>query len=53
MAAENISILRNIVINIFRIKGYDSIKYATEACNNNLKMIVNLTGLKPVAWKIT
>jgi len=43
MAAENISILRNIVINIFRSNGYDSIKYATEVCNNNFKKLEALT----------
>jgi predicted transposase YbfD/YdcC len=31
MAAENISILRNIVINLFRTNGYHSIKYAMES----------------------
>lgn len=38
MAAENFSIIRNIVCNIFRANGYDSIKYAIEDCaNNNVK----------------
>ena len=53
MSAENISVLRNIVINLFRTNGYDSIKYAMEICNNNLKLLFNLTNFKPVNYKIT
>ena len=53
MAAENISILRNIVINIFRTNGYDSIKYATEICSNNLKLLIMLTNCKPMNYIIT
>ena len=52
MAAENISILRNIVINLFRTNGYDSIKYATEVCNNNFKELTRLIYCKPVIRKI-
>jgi len=52
MAAENISILRNIVINIFRTNGYDSIKYATEMCNNNLKLLIKLINYKPMNYII-
>ena len=53
MAAENMSILRNIAINLFRVNGYYSIKYATEICVNNLKELVRLTSYKPMCWKIT
>ena len=53
MAAENMSILRNIGINLFRVNGYYSIKYATEICVNNLKELVRLTSYKPMCWNIT
>ena len=53
MAAENMSILRNIVINIFRTNGYDSIKYATEKCVNNLKEIIKLINYKSMNYRIT
>jgi predicted transposase YbfD/YdcC len=53
MAAENISVLRNIVINLFRTNGYDSIKCAMEVCVNNLKEIIRLTKYKTVNYKIT
>lgn len=43
MAAENISIIRNIVINLFRINGFDSIKYATQFYANNFKELCRLT----------
>lgn len=36
-AAENISILRNIAINLFRTNGFNSIKYATQFYANNVK----------------
>jgi len=36
-AAENISIMRNITINLFRTNGFDSIKYATQFYANNFK----------------
>jgi predicted transposase YbfD/YdcC len=42
MAAENFSIVRNIVCNIFRSNGYDSIKYAIESCANNVKELFGL-----------
>ncbi len=42
MAAENLSVIRNIVCNIFRSNGYDSIKYATELCANNVKELSEL-----------
>ena len=45
MAAENISLMRNISINLFITNGMDSIKYATQRWANNinslLKMIYN------------
>lgn len=53
MAAENISILRNIVINLFRTNGYHSIKYATELCANNLKELIRLIQYKSMGYKIT
>jgi predicted transposase YbfD/YdcC len=46
MAAENISIIRNIAINIFRLKGHHSIKYAIELCANNFKELLALTDYK-------
>ena len=49
MAAENISIIRNIVINVFRTNGHNSIKYATELCNNNLKKIASLIKYKTMS----
>ena len=39
-------IIRNIVINIFRTNGHNSIKYATEMCNNNFKKIASLIKYK-------
>jgi predicted transposase YbfD/YdcC len=53
MAAENIAILRNIVINIFRTNGYDSIKYAMEVCVNNPKELVRITKCNAMNYKIT
>ena len=53
MAAENISILRNIAINILRTNGYDSLKYAMEVCVNNLKELVRLTKYESEYYKIT
>lgn len=53
MAAENISIMRNIAINLFRTHGYGSIKYAIELCANNFKELIKLTDYKPVNYKIT
>jgi predicted transposase YbfD/YdcC len=46
MAAENISILRNIAIHLFRTNGYTSIKYAIELCANNFKELTKLTCCK-------
>lgn len=45
-AAENISIMRNIVINIFRANGFDSIKEATQLYANNPKELLNLINCK-------
>lgn len=42
MAPENISIIRNIVCNIYRSHGFDSIKYAIELHANNLKELFRL-----------
>ncbi|MDR1339916.1 MAG: transposase, partial [Prevotellaceae bacterium] len=46
MAAENISIIRNIVINLFRLNGYTSLKYAIELCMNDFKKLLALTDFK-------
>jgi predicted transposase YbfD/YdcC len=53
MAAENISVLRNIVINLFKTNKYNSIKYAMEVCNNNFRELEKLTGCNSVTYKIT
>jgi hypothetical protein len=50
-AAPNISILRNITINIFRTNGYDSIKYATQRYANNFKELMGLVYSKPINYK--
>jgi predicted transposase YbfD/YdcC len=46
MAAENISLIRNIAINLFRLKGHHSIKYAIELCANNFKELLSLINSK-------
>lgn len=51
MAAENISIIRNIVINLFRLNGFDSIKYATEFYANNFKELWRLISCKTINKK--
>lgn len=53
MAAENLSVLRNIVCNIFRSNGFDSIKYATELYVNRINDILRLISSKPKKYKIT
>lgn len=53
MAAENISIMRNIVINIIRVNGYNSIKKATELYSNNIKGMMELILCKPKRCKRT
>jgi predicted transposase YbfD/YdcC len=53
MAAENISILRNIAINVFRTNGFDSVKYAMEQCVNNIQKLIVLTKYIPAHYKIT
>ena len=53
MAPENISILRNIVCNLFRSKGLQSIKYAMELYANNVKDIFELINSKTKVYKIT
>jgi len=42
MAAQNISVMRNIAINIYRASGMDSIKYATQKYANNVKELMKL-----------
>jgi predicted transposase YbfD/YdcC len=53
MAAENISILRNIVCNLFRANGHSSVKYAIELHANNFKDIFELINSKISKCKIT
>ena len=53
MAPENISILRNIVCNIYRSHGFDSIKYATELFANDIKGIIRLITSKTKIYKKT
>lgn len=53
MAAENISILRNIAINLFRLDGFDSIKHATQLYANNFKELWRLISYKPINKKMT
>ncbi len=52
-APENFSIMRNIVCNIFRANGFDSIKYAMELNANNLKELFKLIYSKTGKYKIT
>jgi hypothetical protein len=52
-APENFSIMRNIVCNIFRINGFDSIKYAIELNANNFKNIFELISSKTNKYKKT
>lgn len=50
-AAANISLLRNITINLFRTNGYDSIKYATQRYANHFKELIGLVNSKPGVYK--
>jgi Transposase len=52
-APENFSILRNIVCNIYRTNGFDSIKYAIELHANNFKELFELINSNTVKYKIT
>jgi predicted transposase YbfD/YdcC len=52
MAAENISIIRNIAMNLFRSAGHHSIKYATELCANNFKELYRIILYKSTKCKI-
>jgi predicted transposase YbfD/YdcC len=52
-APENFSILRNIVCNIYRANGFDSIKYAIELHANNFKELFELISSKIPKYKIT
>jgi predicted transposase YbfD/YdcC len=53
MAAENLSIIRNIVINLFRLKGHYSIQYAIDLCANNFKELLAIINCKTENYKIT
>jgi len=52
MAAENISILRNITINLFRTNGFDSIKCATQCYANNFKELWSIIAYNTTKNKI-
>ncbi len=52
-APENFSIMRNIVCNIFRANGLDSIKYAIELYANKFKELFELTRSNKNKYKIT
>lgn len=52
-AAENISILRNIAINLFRTNGFDSIKYATQFYANNVKELWRIISSNTKYYKKT
>lgn len=52
-AAENISILRNIAINLFRTNGHDSIKYATQLYANNVKELWRIISSNKKCYKKT
>ena len=52
-AAQNISIMRNITINLFRTNGFDSIKYATQFYANNFKELRCLIISKTNIYKKT
>jgi hypothetical protein len=53
MAAENISIIRNISINLFGSNGLVSVKYAMELCNSNFMELPGLIYSKPGKYKKT
>ncbi len=53
MAAENLSIIRNIVCNLYRSNGFDSIKYAIELYANNFKELFELINSNIKKYKIT
>lgn len=53
MAAENLSVIRNIVCNLYRSNGFDSIKYAIELYANNFKELFELINSKITKYKIT
>ena len=52
-APENFSIVRNIVCNIYRANGFDSIKYAIELHANNFKELFELINSKIPKYKTT
>lgn len=53
MAPENISIIRNIICNIYRSHGFDSIKYATELFSNDINELLRLINSKTAIYKKT
>jgi predicted transposase YbfD/YdcC len=53
MAAENISVMRNIAINLFRLNGHASIKHAIELYAHNFKELLSLINYKSGKCKIT
>jgi hypothetical protein len=52
-APENFSILRNIACNIFRLNGFNSIKYDIEMYANNFKELFYPINYKSNQYKIT
>lgn len=52
-APENFSIMRNIVCNIFRARGFDSVKYAIELNANNFKELFDIIHSNTNKYKIT
>lgn len=52
-APENISIIRNIACNVYRINGFDSLKYAIELYANNIKELFRLIACKKTKYKRT
>lgn len=53
IATEKISIIRNVAINLFRLNGLDSIKYATQFYANNIKELWRLISCNTINNKIT
>ena len=52
-AAENIALLRNIAINLFRTNGFGSIKYATGFYANNIKELWGIMSSNTKYYKKT
>lgn len=46
--SANLSLIKSVVISIFRTKGYPSIKYALERYRNKLEDCLELIGINPI-----